>query len=109
MIVSGRIRQCPGARFRLLSRGVGGMVRPARRVYTLSRTWARPPYWGAVEVKEQRFMAAVSPLQDTDLDFDHGTFDAAGFTASALANWQTLAAVVDHTMLKPDATREQVE
>lgn len=54
-------------------------------------------------------MAAVSPLQDTDLDFDHGTFDAAGFTTSALTNWQTLAAVIDHTMLKPDATREQVE
>ncbi len=54
-------------------------------------------------------MAATIPIQDPDLDFDHGTFDAAGFTASALANWQTLAHVIDHTLLKPEATREQVE
>jgi deoxyribose-phosphate aldolase len=54
-------------------------------------------------------MAAASSVQATDLDFDHGTFDAAGFTASALVNWQTLAGVIDHTLLKPEATREQVE
>ena len=54
-------------------------------------------------------MAATFPLQEADIDFDHGTFDAAGFTASALTNWQTLAGVVDHTLLKPEATREQVE
>jgi deoxyribose-phosphate aldolase len=44
-----------------------------------------------------------------DLDFDHGTFDAAGFTTQTLANWQALASVIDHTLLKPDATLEQVE
>lgn len=54
-------------------------------------------------------MAAASTVHDTDIDFDHGTFDAAGFTKSALANWQTLASVIDHTLLKPEATREQVE
>ena len=31
------------------------------------------------------------------------------FTAKALASWQSLAAVIDHTLLKPDATRKQVE
>jgi len=54
-------------------------------------------------------MAAVTPIPNTDLDFDHGTFDAVGFAAAALANWQTLAGVIDHTLLRPDATREQVE
>src|ERR1700739_2550663 len=53
-------------------------------------------------------MAATTPMQE-DLEFDHGTFDAAGFTSQTLANWQTLAGVIDHTLLKPDATREQVE
>ena len=53
-------------------------------------------------------MAAISPMQE-DLDFDHGTFDSAGFTSQTLANWQNLAGVIDHTILKPDATREQVE
>ncbi len=54
-------------------------------------------------------MKSISPVQDSDLEFDHGTFDSAGFAKSALANWQTLAAVIDHTLLKPDATREQIE
>ncbi len=27
----------------------------------------------------------------------------------ALSSWQALAAVIDHTLLKPDATRKQVE
>lgn len=54
-------------------------------------------------------MSTTYPVQDPDLDFDHGTFDAAGFTAAAMANWQTLAGVIDHTLLKPEATREQVE
>ncbi|HET6205574.1 MAG TPA: deoxyribose-phosphate aldolase [Terracidiphilus sp.] len=53
-------------------------------------------------------MAAISPMQE-DLDFDHGTFDSAAFTTQTLASWQNLAAVIDHTLLKPEATREQVE
>jgi deoxyribose-phosphate aldolase len=54
-------------------------------------------------------MAASSSVQETDLDFDHGTFDAAAFTATTLSSWQNLAGVIDHTLLKPEATREQVE
>jgi deoxyribose-phosphate aldolase len=49
------------------------------------------------------------PIQDSDLDFDYGTFDSAAFTAAALSSWQSLAAVIDHTLLKPSATRPQVE
>jgi len=54
-------------------------------------------------------MAATIPLRDSDLDFDYGTFDAAAFTAQSLANWQSLAAIIDHSLLKPDATRQQVD
>jgi len=54
-------------------------------------------------------MNATTPHQDTDTDFNHGCFDAAGFSAATLKKWQSLAAVIDHTLLKPDATREQVE
>ena len=53
-------------------------------------------------------MAAVSPLQE-EIEFDHGTFDSAGFTTQTLASWQNLAGIIDHTLLKPDATLEQVE
>ena len=50
-----------------------------------------------------------APIQDSDLDFDYGTFDSAGFTAETLASWMSLAAVIDHTLVKPGATRKQVE
>ncbi len=53
-------------------------------------------------------MAATSPMQE-DIDFDHGSFDSAAFTSSALADWRALAGIIDHTLLKPDATREQIE
>ncbi len=36
------------------------------------------------------------------------TFDSASFTAQALASPAALAAVLDHTLLKPEATRAQV-
>ena len=36
------------------------------------------------------------------------TFDAASFSAAALSSPSALAAVLDHTLLKPDATRAQV-
>jgi deoxyribose-phosphate aldolase len=36
------------------------------------------------------------------------SYDAAGFAAHALSSTATLAAVLDHTLLKPDATRTQV-
>jgi deoxyribose-phosphate aldolase len=54
-------------------------------------------------------MASITPIQEADLEFDHGSFDSAGFAAKTLSSWNALAAVIDHTLLKPDATREQVE
>ncbi len=54
-------------------------------------------------------MAATTPISDAEIEFDHGSFDAAAFSAQALSNWQSLASVIDHTLLKADATREQVE
>jgi len=54
-------------------------------------------------------MALTAPIAEVDLDFDNGSFDAAAFTAQALSCWQALAAIIDHTLLKPDATRAQVE
>jgi len=54
-------------------------------------------------------MAAIIPIYESDLEFNHGTFDSAAFAATALASPQALAAVIDHTLLKPDATRIQVE
>lgn len=47
--------------------------------------------------------------KDADLDFDHGTFDSAGFAAQALRDWQSLAAAIDHMLLDAEATRAQVE
>jgi deoxyribose-phosphate aldolase len=54
-------------------------------------------------------MNAITPIGEADLEFDHGSFDSASFTRQTLENWQALAAVIDHTLLKPDATRDQVE
>ena len=54
-------------------------------------------------------MPAITPIRDEDVEFDHGTFDSAAFTNQALSSWQSLAQVIDHTLLKPEATREQVE
>jgi deoxyribose-phosphate aldolase len=54
-------------------------------------------------------MASSTPVQEPELEFDNGSFDSVAFTAHALSNWQALAAVIDHTLLKPEATRSQVE
>ncbi len=54
-------------------------------------------------------MATITPIPDSDIDFDHGSFDSAAFASQTLSSWHNLAAVIDHTLLKPDATREQVE
>jgi deoxyribose-phosphate aldolase len=54
-------------------------------------------------------MASITPINESDLEFDYGTFDAAAFTDQAFSTWQSLAGVIDHTLLKPDATRTQVE
>ena len=54
-------------------------------------------------------MSAITPVQESDLEFDHGTFDSEGFAAQALSSPQALAAVIDHTLLQPEATREQIK
>ncbi|HEX4283619.1 MAG TPA: deoxyribose-phosphate aldolase [Terracidiphilus sp.] len=54
-------------------------------------------------------MTTTTPMGEADLEFDHGSFDSAGFTQQIMANWPSVAAVIDHTILKPEATREQVE
>jgi deoxyribose-phosphate aldolase len=54
-------------------------------------------------------MATITPINVSELEFDNGSFDSAAFAAHALSSWQTLAAVIDHTLLKPDATRDQVK
>ena len=50
-----------------------------------------------------------SDLVDNDSEIDNGYFDAAAFAAHALSDWRNVAAVLDHTLLKPDATHTQVE
>jgi len=52
---------------------------------------------------------AATSIAPSDIEFDHGTFDSAAFAAQTLASWQSVAAVIDHTILKPEATRAQVE
>lgn len=47
-------------------------------------------------------------LED-ELETDNGSFDAAAFSADTLSGWRKLARVIDHTLLKPEATRTQVE
>ena len=54
-------------------------------------------------------MTASIAIPNSDLDFDNGTFDSAAFTAKTLTGWQSLAAVIDHALLQPGATRQQVE
>jgi deoxyribose-phosphate aldolase len=58
------------------------------------------------------FAEGVAILSTTtiseQLSSDPEHFDAAGFAAQALSSPQNLAAVLDHTVLKPDATRNQV-
>ena len=54
-------------------------------------------------------MAVLTPIDKAELEFDNGSFDTGAFAAQALTSWQALAAIIDHTLLKPDATRKQVE
>jgi deoxyribose-phosphate aldolase len=54
-------------------------------------------------------MTAIAPVREVDTEFDNGSFDSAAFARQTLSSWQTLAAVIDHTLLKPEATREQIE
>ena len=54
-------------------------------------------------------MSVFTPINVAELEFDNGFFDTADFAAQTLSSWQSLASVIDHTLLKPDATRAQVE
>ena len=54
-------------------------------------------------------MRVMEPnISDEIVVSTRGTFDAAGFARNALATPANLAAVLDHTLLKPEATRDQV-
>jgi deoxyribose-phosphate aldolase len=50
---------------------------------------------------------AVKSLQP-EIEFDSGFFDAAEYTRTVLQNSHTLASVFDHTLLKPEATSDQI-
>ena len=39
---------------------------------------------------------------DADIEVDNGFFDAASFAVETLSDWRQLAAVIDHTLLKPE-------
>jgi deoxyribose-phosphate aldolase len=54
-------------------------------------------------------MPVITPINEDELEFDNGSFDAAAFSAQTLSGWRNVASVIDHTLLKPDATRTQVE
>jgi deoxyribose-phosphate aldolase len=41
-------------------------------------------------------------------EYEISSFDVAGFAANALSDWQHLAATLDHTLLRPDATSADV-
>ncbi len=50
----------------------------------------------------------TSKLLQPETDSASGYFDVTGFSTAALGSAPALAAVFDHTLLKPEATREQV-
>jgi len=54
-------------------------------------------------------MSVLLSPDEAEIELNHGTFDSAAFARQTLSDWQTLAAVIDHTLLKPEATRDQVE
>jgi deoxyribose-phosphate aldolase len=51
---------------------------------------------------------SASSSPDLADEFEISSFDVAGFAANALRDWQSLAAILDHTLLKPDATSADV-
>ncbi len=59
-------------------------------------------------------MFGVSTLMTTkaialeEIEKDNGFFDSIGFSKQILSSPKSLAAVFDHTLLKPEATRDQV-
>jgi deoxyribose-phosphate aldolase len=63
---------------------------------------------GASESKRSN-VSAITPIDQSELEFDHGSFDSAMFAKQALSSWQTLAAITDAAQLGPDVTRDHVE
>src|SRR5271156_3532794 len=53
-------------------------------------------------------MAVATQVRRISSTKTAGHYDAHGFARATLAHWPSLAALFDHTLLKPDATREQV-
>jgi deoxyribose-phosphate aldolase len=53
-------------------------------------------------------MAVAIPVSKITASNTTSRYDAQAFARAALAHWPTLAALFDHTLLKPEATREQV-
>jgi deoxyribose-phosphate aldolase len=51
---------------------------------------------------------SASSSPDLADEFEISSFDVAGFAANALRDGQSLAATIDHTLLKPDATSADV-
>ena len=57
---------------------------------------------------EHKLGAKVDRSLSELVAFQRGNFDAAAFTRNTLATPASLAATLDHTLLKPDATRDQI-
>lgn len=53
-------------------------------------------------------MAVATSLSKIGTTKSPSAYDAPAFARAALAQWPSLAALFDHTLLKPEATREQV-
>ncbi len=53
-------------------------------------------------------MAVATPVTKTGPAKSTDHYDAKAFAQASLAHWPSLASLFDHTLLKPEATREQV-
>jgi len=54
-------------------------------------------------------LSATTPIDQSELEFDHGSFDSVTFTKEALSSRQALAAVTDAAKLGQNVTRDQVK
>jgi deoxyribose-phosphate aldolase len=54
-------------------------------------------------------MTPEEQYEMTESELTRPPYDAAAFAELHLSSWQNLAQVIDHTLLKPDATQTQVE
>jgi deoxyribose-phosphate aldolase len=53
-------------------------------------------------------MSVAAPVRKITSAKPSGRYDAHAFAQATLAHWPSLASLFDHTLLKPDATRDQV-